>query len=87
MNLIEMALNIMLSEYDSTATIENAASQFPTGLLYEALNAAKNNKKAIKIGAEGLLDLTIAALERHLHINETVIKCSLDGVDPLEELA
>jgi len=86
-NLIEMALNVILSEYDSTATIENAASQFPTGLLYEALNAAKSNKKAIKIGAEGLLDLTIAALERHLHINETVIKCSLDGVDPLEELA
>jgi len=87
MNPIEMVLNIMLSEYDNTATIEKTASQFPTGLLFEALNAAKSNKKAIKIGAEGLLDLTIAAIERHLHINETVIKCSLDGVDPLEELA
>ena len=87
MNPIEFALNIMLSEYDDKATIEKSAAQFPTGLLFEALNAAKGNKKAIKLGSEGLLDLTIAALERHLHINQTVIKCTLDGVDLMEDLA
>lgn len=85
-NPIEFALNLMLSEFDKNANIQQIATQFPTALIYEALNAAKANKKDIKKGSEGLLDLTIAAMERHLHINQTVIKCSLEGVDVLEGL-
>ena len=83
---IEIALNLMLSNYDKNANIEEVASQFPTGIVFEALNAAKANKKGIKKGSEALLDLTIAAMERYLYINHTVIKCSLEGVDVLEGL-
>lgn len=83
---IQFCLNVMLSEYDAKATITQSVKQFPTGLIFSALNTAKSNKGAIKAGAEGLLDLTIAAMERHLFINQTVIRCSLGGVDKMEDL-
>ncbi len=86
-NPIEFSLNALLSDYDQNANIQKTANLFPTGLIYEALNAAKYNKKDIKKGSENLLNLTIAAIERYLDINHTVIKCSLDGVDVLEDLA
>ena len=81
LDVISMALNLMMSDYDDNGTINATSQQFPTGLLFEALQRGKANISNVKKGHLNLLLRTIDALERNLHINETVIRCKIDGLD------
>ena len=81
LDIVSMALNLMMSDFDDNGNISQTAKQFPTGLLFEALQRGKANISNVKANHKNLLLRTIDALEKKLHINETVIRCKIDGLD------
>ncbi len=81
LDVVSMALNVMMSDYDDNGNISQTAQQFPTGLLFEALQRGKSNVSNVKPNHKNLLLRTIDAIEMNLHINETVIRCKIVGLD------
>lgn len=88
LDIVSMALNLMMSDYDDNGNINLSSEQFPTTLVFEALVRAKNNIDAVKNEHKNLLLRTIVAMERELYIDETVVRCTIHGLDEsiMEEL-
>ena len=81
LDIVTIALNLMMSDYKDNGNISQTAQQFPTGLLFEALQRGKSNVSNVKPNHKNLLLRTIDAIEMNLHINETVIRCKIVGLD------
>ena len=62
LDVVSMALNVMMSDYDDNGNISQTAQQFPTGLLFEALQRGKSNVSNVKPNHKNLLLRTIDAI-------------------------
>tara|TARA_R100000458_G_C8271577_1_gene246303 strand:+ start:754 stop:990 length:237 start_codon:yes stop_codon:yes gene_type:complete len=78
---------MLMGEYKENTSLEGTIGQFPDALVYEAWIAGKTNFKTVKKGHENLLERTLSAMETHLGIHLSVIQCSQEGVNVLEDLA
>ena len=84
---VSMCLNMLMGEYKENTSLEGSIEQFPDALIFDAWNAGKANFKTVKKGHENLLERTLTAMEHHLGIHLSVIQCSQEGIDILEDLA
>ena len=84
---VSMCLNMLMGEYKENTSLEGAIEKFPDALVFDAWVAGKENMDSVKKGHEHLLESTLSAMERHLGIDLSVIQCSQEGVDIMEDLA
>tara|TARA_R100000781_G_scaffold76175_1_gene47339 strand:- start:81 stop:350 length:270 start_codon:yes stop_codon:yes gene_type:complete len=84
---VSMCLNMLMGEFKENTSLEGAIEKFPDALVYEAWIAGKANFESVKKGHENLLERTLTAMEIHLGIDLSVIQCSQEGVDIMEDLA
>jgi|21_taG_2_1085346.scaffolds.fasta_scaffold125142_3 hypothetical protein len=82
---IEFTLNVLMNDYNKNGTINETIDMFPTLLIVDCLSAANGNKNGVKKGSEGLLTNVISAIERHLKLQDSVIKAEKLSTDIMEE--
>lgn len=81
LDIVTIALNLMMSDYKDNGNIDDTAKQFPASMLLEALVRGKSSLASVKPAHKNLLLRVIGALEMALHIDETVVRCQIDGLD------
>ena len=84
-NPIEFVMNVLMNDFNKTGSIENSIEMFPTPLIVDSLLTAANNKSGVKKGSELLLENVITAIERHLKIQDCVIKAEKLSINLMEE--
>tara|TARA_B100000287_G_scaffold404213_1_gene426681 strand:- start:605 stop:841 length:237 start_codon:yes stop_codon:yes gene_type:complete len=77
---------MLMGDYKENTSIDNSIKDFPHALLFEAWLVGKNNAESVKKKHENLLLRTLSAIEVYLGIDKTVIQCSQEGVDIMEDL-
>ena len=81
LDIVTIALNLMMSDYKDNGNLDDTASQFPASVLLEVLVRGKASLTSVKPAHKNLLLRVIGELEMALHIDETVVRCQIDGLD------
>ena len=80
-DIVAIALNLMMSDYKDNGNIDDTSKQFPSSIMLEALVRGKSSLASVRPVHKNLLLRVIGALEMALYIDETVVRCQIDGLD------